>query len=312
MTTALITHQAALEHVTPYGHPERVARIERLMAEFATPEFATLMRVEAEMAEESAVLRAHPQAYLNALRAKIPHEGSAAIDADTYLSAGSWQAIMRAAGGGVRAVDLVMSGAAQNAFCMMRPPGHHAERMQAMGFCFLDNVVIAAKHALDHHGLQRVAILDFDVHHGNGTQDLVWDDARIAFCSSHEMPLYPGSGREDECGAYNNILNVPLAAGTDGRMFRAKMEQLAMPFLAAHEPELILISAGFDAHRLDPLANLNLDGADFGWITQKACELAAKTAHRRVVSVLEGGYDLDGLADGALAHMRALMESGNG
>jgi len=312
MTTALITHQAALEHVTPYGHPERVARIERLVAEFNAPEFACLMRIEAQMAEESAILRAHPEAYLNALRTKIPQQGFAAIDADTYLSAGSWKAIMRAAGGAVQGVDLVMAGKAHNAFCMMRPPGHHAERMQAMGFCFLDNVVIAAKHALDHHGLQRVAILDFDVHHGNGTQDLVWDDARIAFCSSHEMPLYPGSGRVDERGAHNNILNIPLAAGTDGRMFRAKMEQLALPFLAAHEPELILISAGFDAHSLDPLANLNLDGADFGWITQKACELAAKTAHGRVVSVLEGGYDLDGLADGALAHMRALMESGNG
>lgn len=312
MTTALITHQAALEHVTPYGHPERVARIERLMAEFAAPEFATLMRVEAEMAEESAVLRAHPQAYFNALRAKIPHEGTAAIDADTYLSAGSWQAIMRAAGGGVQGVDLVMSGAAQNAFCMMRPPGHHAERMQAMGFCFLSNVVIAAKHALDHHGLERVAILDFDVHHGNGTQSLVWDDARVAYCSSHQMPLYPGTGRVDERGAHDNILNIPLAPGTGGSGFRAKIEQLALPFLAAHEPQMILISAGFDAHRLDPLANLNLEGADFGWITQKACALAAKTAQGRVVSVLEGGYDLDGLADGALAHMRALMESGHG
>ena len=308
-STVLITHPDCLGHETPQGHPEQIARLEVLLKAL---ERLPVEVLSAPLAQEADLLSVHPQHYLDALRAASPAHGSAALDADTHLSAGSLKAAYRAAGGVLLAVDQVLSGAAQNAFVATRPPGHHAETAKAMGFCFFGNAALGAKYALDRYGLQRVAVVDFDVHHGNGTQDLVWDDARIAFCSSHEMPLYPGSGREDECGAYNNILNVPLAAGTDGRMFRAKMEQLAMPFLAAHEPELILISAGFDAHRLDPLANLNLDGADFGWITQKACELAAKTAHRRVVSVLEGGYDLDGLADGALAHIRALMESGNG
>jgi len=312
MTTALIAHPAGLAHVNPPGHPERVARLERLLAEFAAPEFSALVRIEAPQADEAAILRAHPAAYLARLRAQIPKVEYSAIDADTYLSPTSWDAVLRAAGAAVHGVDLVMSGAAQNAFALMRPPGHHAERATAMGFCFLGNVVIAAKHALEHHGLSRVAILDFDVHHGNGTQDLVWDDGRIAYCSSHQSPLYPGTGRADERGAHGNILNIPLPAGTDGAGFQAEMRRQALPFLADHNPELILISAGFDAHRLDPLANLNLEGEDFGWITRELCNLAAETAQGRVVSVLEGGYDLDGLADGALAHMRALMEAGHG
>lgn len=312
MTTAIITHPAALGHVTPPGHPERVERLERLLAEFAAPEFAIVVRHDAPKVDEAAVLRAHPASYYAQLRDQIPQQGFSAIDPDTHLSPASWDAVQRSAGAAVHAVDLVMAGTVQSAFCLMRPPGHHAETATAMGFCFLGNIAIAAKHALAHHGLSRVAIMDFDVHHGNGTQDLVWDDARIAFCSSHQMPLYPGTGRADERGAHGNILNIPLPANCDGTGFRAAMMRQALPFLRAHRPEMVFISAGFDAHRLDPLANLNLDGEDFGWITRELCQLAAETAQGRVVSVLEGGYDLDGLADGALAHMRELMEAGNG
>ncbi|MEX0971469.1 MAG: histone deacetylase family protein [Paracoccaceae bacterium] len=310
MTTALITHKSALDHVTPHGHPERVERIARLYEEFAAPAYASLLRAEAPAVEDAAILRAHPPEYLASLKARIPSEGFAAIDPDTHLSPASWQAVLRGAGAAVRAVDMVMANEAQNAFSMMRPPGHHAEKSEAMGFCFLGNVAIAAKHALDHHGLSRVAILDFDVHHGNGTQDLVWDDARIAFSSSHQMPLYPGTGRADERGAHGNILNIPLPGLADGAAFRAAMQRLALPFLRDHRPELLFISAGFDAHRLDPLANLNLEGDDFHWITAEICKLAQEFAQGRVVSVLEGGYSLDGLADGATAHMRALMEAG--
>ncbi|MEM1265244.1 MAG: histone deacetylase family protein [Pseudomonadota bacterium] len=307
MTTALLTHPAGLDHVTPDGHPERVARLEAILAALDHPDFAGLDRREAPRATDAEILRAHPAAHLNQIRAASPSAGGVSLDPDTHMSAGSFEAALRAAGANVAAVDLVMAGEAQNAFAAMRPPGHHAEATRPMGFCLFGNVVIGARHALDGHGLSRVAIVDFDVHHGNGTQDLVWDDPRIFFASTHQMPLYPGTGRSEERGAHGQILNVPLAPGDGGAAFRARMERLVLPALDAHRPEMIFISAGFDAHRDDPLANLEFDEDDFVWATREIMAVAGTHAGGRVVSTLEGGYNLAALASSTAAHVKALM-----
>ncbi len=267
-----------------------------------------LLRVEAPLAEDAAIARCHPQGYIDRIRGLIPNDGQAALDPDTFLSATSHEAVWRCAGGMVRAVDMVMAGEADNAFVAMRPPGHHAERETPMGFCFFGNVVIGAKHALDMHGLERVAIVDFDVHHGNGTQDLVWEDARIFFASTHQSPLYPGTGAAHETGAHGQVMNRPLPAGAGGVEFRRAMERDILPAVAAHAPEMIFISAGFDAHRADPLANLNFVEEDFAWATDELCRLAADHAKGRVVSILEGGYDLMALGASARAHVETLME----
>jgi acetoin utilization deacetylase AcuC-like enzyme len=219
---------------------------------------------------------------------------------------------MRAIGAALCAVDAVATGKADNAFCAVRPPGHHAETMTAMGFCFFGNVVIGARHALETYGLQRVAIVDFDVHHGNGTQDLVWNDKRICFASTHQMPLYPGSGARHETGGWDQIVNVPLPPGASGRVFRAGVLSRVLPAVEAHAPEMILISAGFDAHTRDPLANLALTEDDFAWVTERLCELANRHCGGRIVSTLEGGYDLSALAASVAAHVRVLMERGYG
>ncbi len=303
MTTALITHPDCLNHITPEGHPERVARLEAIAV--ALKDF-DLLRLEAPMGEDSHILRAHPQAHID----RIARAGVGALDADTHMSEGSLNAAYRGVGAVVKAVDMVMGGEVANAFCAMRPPGHHAEREKPMGFCLFGNVAIAAKHALEVHGLSRVAIMDFDVHHGNGTQDLVWEDARILFASTHQMPLYPGSGAVSETGAHGNVLNCPLDPETDGAAFRAVMKNQVLPAIDAFAPELILISAGFDAHKNDPLANLNWVEGDFAWATHQLCDLADKHCDGRVVSTLEGGYDLDGLAASCAAHVNALMERG--
>lgn len=310
MTTALITHPSSLDHLTPYGHPERVERIEAIETALADASFDTLLRTEAQMAEDNHILRAHPQSHIDAIRAAAPATGYCQLDADTHMSSGSLEAALRAAGGNVAAVDMVMSGEASNAFIAMRPPGHHAEKTTPMGFCLFGNVVIAAKHALEHHGLSRVAIIDFDVHHGNGTQDLAWDDARIFFASTHQMPLYPGSGGAHETGAHDNVLNVSLEPGTGGQVFRQKMRDVVLPAVAEHAPEMLFISAGFDAHRNDPLANLKLVEDDFAWATEQICNLADETVGGRVVSTLEGGYDLEALAASVAAHVGVLMERG--
>ena len=306
MTTALIFHDDGLGHVTPPGHPEQVARLGAVLDAL---DGIALLRVKAPLAAEDDLLRAHPQAHIDALRAAAPATGWRALDADTHMSPGTLAAAYRAAGAVVRAVDLVMAGEVANAFAAMRPPGHHAERATAMGFCFFGNVAIAAKHALDHHGLSRVAIVDFDVHHGNGTQDLVEDDPRILFCSTHQSPLYPGTGAAHETGV-GNVLNVPLRGGTGSKAFRDVMERLVLPRVDAFAPELILISAGFDAHRDDPLAGLELTEDDFAWITARLCDLADSHCHGRVVSALEGGYDLLALGASAAAHVRILEERG--
>ena len=309
MTTALITHPDCLDHVTPPGHPEQVARMDAVLGALADMD---LLRVSAPHAAEDDVRRVHPKSHIDTIRRAAPESGFVSLDADTHMSPGTLAAVWRCAGGAVRAVDLVLGGEAGNAFVAMRPPGHHAEKTTAMGFCFFGNIAIAAKHALDHHGLRRVAIVDFDVHHGNGTQDLVEDDPRILFCSTHQSPLYPGTGMADETGVADNVVNVPLDEGTNGRGFRVAMEGRILPRVDAFRPELILISAGFDAHRADPLAGLALVEDDFAWITGALCDLADKHCAGRVVSCLEGGYDLPALGASAAAHVNVLRERSHG
>ncbi|MEB8389019.1 histone deacetylase family protein [Rhodobacteraceae bacterium KMM 6894] len=305
--TALITHGDCLNHIMPHGHPEQVARLNAVSDAL---EGKPLLRIDAPLATDAQVARAHPQTHLDRLRADAPQKGMAPLDPDTWMSPGSLNAALRGAGGAVQGVDMVMAGEVRNVFVATRPPGHHAESELAMGFCLLGTVAIAAKHALEHHGLARVAIVDFDVHHGNGTQDLVQDDARILFCSTHQMPLFPGTGDPSETGIANNVVNVALSDGTGSTAFRQAMETHILPAVDAFQPELILISAGFDAHRDDPLAGLNLTEADFAWATTKICALAAAHASGRVVSCLEGGYELPALGCSAAAHVDALIAAG--
>ena len=307
MTTALITHPDCLGHETPEGHPEQIARLEHVLAAL---EGKDLRRVIAPLVAEDDLLRVHPHSHIETIRAAAPKEGIIQLDADTYMSPGTLAAAHRAVGGAVRAVDLVMSGEAQNAFVATRPPGHHAERETTMGFCLFGNVAVAAKHALDHHGLSRVAIVDFDVHHGNGTQDLLEDDARAFFVSSHQFPLWPGTGTADDTGPHDTILNLPLAPGTGGEGFRKIYEDKVFPAVTAFKPELLLISAGFDAHRDDPLADLRLTEDDFAWVTGRLCDLADNLCGGRIVSCLEGGYNLMALAQSAAAHVDVLIARG--
>ena len=308
--TALFTHPAFDGHVTPDGHPERVARLEAVREALSAPDFDALDRRGAPMAEEAEVLRCHPETYLARIKASIPQEGWVSLDADTHVSPGSLEAALRGVGGNLSAVDAVLGGEVRNAFVACRPPGHHAETATAMGFCLFGNVAIAAKRALDHHGLSRVAIVDFDVHHGNGTQDLLWEEARVLFVSSHQMPLYPGTGAPHETGAHDNVINVPLAPLTGGAEMRRAYESEILPALDDFRPELVLVSAGFDAHADDPLANLNWTEDDFAWLTDRVCDLADAHAQGRVVSTLEGGYDLTGLAASVAAHVGRLLERG--
>ncbi|MHA3915979.1 histone deacetylase family protein [Halovulum sp. GXIMD14793] len=310
MATALLTHPDCLTHVTPPGHPEQVARLTAVNAALSAPAFDDLIRLDAPKAAKADLLLAHPEAYIEKIFAALPKTGTVPLDADTHMSPGSLDAALAAAGANIDAVDRVIKGEVQNAFCATRPPGHHAETATAMGFCLFGNVVIGARHALQKHGLPRVAIVDFDVHHGNGTQDLVWNDAQIFFASTHQMPLYPGTGAASETGAHGNVLNVPLEPEADGTAFRAAFEAQVLPAVDSFAPELLIISAGFDAHADDPLANLNLREADFVWATQRLCDLADKHCGGRVVSSLEGGYDLDALAASVAAHVQVLMERG--
>ena len=297
------THSAFAGHFTPPGHPERV---DRLRAVEDGVRSLQVTRREAPLAALDEVTRCHPRAYADRIAAAIPAAGWAQVDGDTYLSPGSLEAALRAVGGAGAAVDAVLAGEARTAFVACRPPGHHAETATAMGFCLFGTVAIAAKRALDHHGLARVAIVDFDVHHGNGTQDLLWDERRSMFASSHQMPLYPGSGSPREVGAHGQIVNVPLREGSGGAAMRAAYEAQIFPRLADWAPELILISAGFDAHADDPLAGLEWQAEDYGWLTTRICEIAADCAGGRVVSCLEGGYDLGALTASVAAHVGVL------
>ena len=307
--TLIFAHDAALNHVTPPGHPERVARIEALLPALRAIE--GLDWREAPLGARDDVLRCHPEHYVARIEAAIPATSYASLDADTHVSSGSLEAALRAVGGCTAAVDAVLGGQSKTAFVAMRPPGHHAETETAMGFCLFGTAAIAAKYALDHHGLSRVAVLDFDVHHGNGTQDLLWNEERTLFCSSHQMPLYPGTGGAHETGASDNVLNVPLAPMTGGVEMRRAWGDMILPAVDDFAPELVIISAGFDAHADDPLANLNWREDDFRWVTEAICDVAATHADGRVVSTLEGGYDLDALAASGAAHVQALKEHGS-
>ena len=305
MTTALYSHPSAEAHLMPMGHPEQVARYGAVISALADLD---LNRIEAEPASDAEILRCHPQHYLDRIRAALPEDDFRALDGDTYLSPGSLEAALRAVGGACAAVDSVLSGQASNAFVAMRPPGHHAERETAMGFCIFGTVAIAAMRALDHHGLDRVAVLDFDVHHGNGTQDLLWNEKRAFFASTHQMPLYPGSGASNETGAYGQIMNVPLPPGSGGAEAQAAWDDI-LDQCREFQPQLVLISAGFDAHRDDPLAQLDWHESDFAQITQVICGMAAE-CNAPVVSCLEGGYDLAALGRSVRAHVEILIEAG--
>ncbi len=309
MTTLLYSHSAAAAYPNPRGHAERVERIHAVNAALAAPEFGALVRREAPAGADEEVLRCHPARYLAALRAQVPAEGLVQLDPDTYLAPGTLDAALRAVGGAVAAVDAVLGSEAANAFVAMRPPGHHAETERPMGFCLFGTVAIAAMRALDHHRLARVAVLDFDVHHGNGTQALLWNEGRAFFASSQQMPLWPGTGEASEQGAHGQVMNVGLAPGSGGTEMRRAWGGI-LTRAAGFKPELVIVSAGFDAHRADPLAELNWDEADYDWLTRAICDLADASARGRVVSCLEGGYDLAALGSSVAAHVAVLMERG--
>lgn len=309
MATLYLTHDVCIEHDTGPGHPERPDRLRAIKMVTDLPAFDALIREEAPLADISDIVRTHPGDYIEAIRNAVPEEGLVRVDADTVLSPKSWDAALRAVGSGIRAVDQVMTGKVANAFCAIRPCGHHAEQRIAMGFCVFNNIAIAGLHARAKHDANRVAVVDFDVHHGNGTQAMFWEDKDLYFGSTHQMPLFPGTGAITETGV-GNIWNAPLRAGDGGEVFREAFESRILPKLSAHRPDLILISAGFDAHERDPLGGLRLVEDDFAWATNKLIEIADKSCKGRIVSMLEGGYDLDGLAKSVGAHVKALMDAG--
>jgi len=306
MTTLLLTHPACLEHDTGYVHPERADRLRAIDEALGAPVFKTLIREQAPLADLAAIERLHPEAYVERVRAAIPKHDHAWLDPDTVVSPGSWEAALRATGATLYAVDQVMTGKADNAFCAVRPPGHHAEPSRAMGFCLFNSVAVAALHARAKHGAKRVAVVDFDVHHGNGTQAAFWTDKDLFYGSTHQMPLFPGTGAVGETGV-GNICNAPLAPGDDGKDFRATWESRILPALDAFAPDFLLVSAGFDAHFRDPLAQIRLVEPDFAWVTEQLMEVAAKHTGGRLVSTLEGGYDLDALAGSTAVHVATLM-----
>ncbi len=310
MATRLYVHPIFLEHITPEGHPERPDRLRSLNIALEHPNFERLVRKQAPQANEDAVLLAHPEEHLLSVMRQIPEEDGEInrVEADTYVSPKSLQAALTGIGAAMVAVDDVFTGAADNVFVASRPPGHHAETAKAMGFCLFNNAAIAARHAQKVHGAERVAIIDWDVHHGNGTQDIFWNDTSVLFCSTHQMPLYPWSGDKNETGVKNNVVNAPLSPNTGSEYFREAFKSRVLPAIADFSPDLIIISAGFDAHHRDPLAQINLVGEDFDWATGRLLEMADKYASNRVVSLLEGGYDLEGLAESAAMHILRMMK----
>lgn len=314
MSTLLLTHPCFVNHDTGHGHPERADRMRALDQVFGNELFDDLVRDEAPIRDdlEQAVVRAHPQEYFDAMVAADPgpNGDTVRLDGDTVLSPGSWEPVIRAVGAGLEAVDRVMdeNSLIKNAFCQVRPPGHHAETATAMGFCVFNSIAVAAKYARTTYGLERIAVVDFDVHHGNGTQDIFWSDKDLFFGSTHQMPLYPGSGAVTETGV-GNICNAPLRPNDDGVPFREAFESRILRGLDVFQPDLLMISAGFDAHEADPLANLRLVEADFARATEQLLEVAARHCGGRVVSMLEGGYDLKGLAGSAAVHVKTLMDA---
>jgi acetoin utilization deacetylase AcuC-like enzyme len=306
MTTLLFTHRACLEHDPGPYHPESPDRLRAVLEALEAPEFARLERREAPEAAIEDLIRVHPRGFVERLLAAVPESGHRGIDADTILSPASGRAALRAAGAVVAAVDAVIAGEADNAFCAVRPPGHHAEPGRAMGFCLFNNIAVGALRAREAHGLARVAVIDFDVHHGNGTQARFAEDASLLYASTHQFPLYPGTGAPSETGV-GNIVNVALPPMSGSQQFRLGMTRTILPALDAFRPELVLISAGFDAHRSDPLAQLMLEEADYIWVTERLLDIARQHAKGRVVATLEGGYNLAALAASAAAHLRVLM-----
>jgi acetoin utilization deacetylase AcuC-like enzyme len=306
MTTLLITHPACLLHDPGRMHPESPERLRAVLRAFEAPEFAGLVRREAPLAQIDQISRVHARLYADRVLLAVPKSGYVGLDPDTIISPGSGEAALRAAGALVAAVDAVVAREARNAFCAVRPPGHHAEAARAMGFCLFNNVAIGAEHARKVHGLGRVAVVDFDVHHGNGTQHMFEEDADLFYASTHQSPLYPGTGSAEETGV-GNIVNVPLAPMSGSREFRSAMSGIVLPALARFRPDLVMISAGFDAHADDPLASLRFLEADYEWATRQLMAVADEFCGGRVVSTLEGGYDLEALAASAAAHVRTLM-----
>ncbi|MEJ0012196.1 MAG: histone deacetylase family protein [Bauldia sp.] len=308
MATLLIQDPVFLRHLVPKGHPERPERIAAVSEALADARFDALVRTSAPEAGLDRVLLAHDGGYVEELERALPESGVVQIEADSYLSPESFAVARYAVGGACLAVDTVIGGGATNAFAAARPPGHHAEADRPMGFCLFNNAAIAARHAQKQHGVGRVAIIDWDVHHGNGTQAIVWDDPSILYASTHQMPLYPGTGAASETGA-GNVFNAPLSEGDEGEEFREAMNERVFPAVEKFAPDLIIISAGFDAHWRDPLAGVNLREEDFGWATEAIMGLADKHCAGRIVSLLEGGYDLTGLADSVAAHVATLMKA---
>lgn len=306
MTTALYTHDLFVEHLTPAGHPERPERMRAIAEALSADEFETLDRREAPLGDVSTFQYAHPQEFIDMLEAAVPSEGINRLDGETSMSPNSWECVTRAIGAANASVDAVFNGEADNCFVAARPPGHHAEKTTAMGFCLINNVAVAARYAQKNHGAERVAIIDWDVHHGNGTQDIFWDDKSVLYASTHQMPLFPGTGAKTEEGV-GNIFNAPLTSNTGGEFFREAMKERIFPAIDEFKPDLILISAGFDAHHRDPLAQINLVEDDFDWATGRIMELSQRYCGGRLVSLLEGGYDLVGLSQSTAAHVKRLM-----
>lgn len=304
----LYTHASCLQHDPGPAQPESPARLRAVLQALDHDRFAAIDRIEAPRATREQLLRVHTPEHVERILAIAPDEGTVRLDEDTLMSPGSAEAALRAAGAVVAAVDAVLGSDGGQAFCAVRPPGHHATPDRAMGFCLFNNVAVGAAHAIAEHGLKRVAIADFDVHHGNGTQDIFAREPRVLFISSHQMPLYPETGRADERGV-GNIINAPLSPGDGSYEFRELWESTLIPKLHAFKPQLLLISAGFDAHRNDPLADLRLGSEDYAWITQRLVDVARAHAQGRVVSTLEGGYNLLALSTSAAAHVGELLEA---
>jgi acetoin utilization deacetylase AcuC-like enzyme len=309
MTTALFTHPAGLAHENGPGHPESPARLKAILSELEKPDYTKLIRHEAPQATIDQIARVHNRGYIEEILKHVPTRGYAQLDPDTALSPHSGEAALRAAGAVIAAVDDIANGKTTNAFCAMRPPGHHAEHATAMGFCLFNNIAIGAAHALAIYNAKRVAIVDFDVHHGNGTEEWAAAQPNVLFFSSHQFPLWPGSGRAEDKGPLGNIVNIPLPPGTGSAGFRHVMQSYVLPKITDYAPDFIFISAGFDAHGDDPLAGLDFTTEDFGWITTELCKLAARFCAGHIVSSLEGGYDLDALAASAGAHAKALLNA---
>ncbi len=304
--TLLFEHEICLQHDMGMGHPERPDRLRAIQQTLAEDEFTSLQRREAPLGTMEQIALVHPQSYIDNIVATAPDQGRVQLDPDTAMNPASLEAARRAVGGVCAAIDAVVAGETKNAFCAVRPPGHHAEPERSMGFCIFSTVAIGARHAQAAHGLERVAVVDFDVHHGNGTQAAFWEHADLFFASTHQMPLYPGTGSPSERGV-GNIHNFPLAPGSAGVAFRDAFEDGLLPALDEFTPDLVLISAGFDAHVADPLAQLRLETEDFVWATEKILAVAARHCQDRVVSSLEGGYDLAALAAATAAHVGVLM-----